>query len=437
MRNILLIAKRDYLAAVRSKAFVIGLVVAPLIFGGGFIAMALVRGKSDGKVRAIAVVDHTRVASAPIAEALARSEGDKTSDFGPGAGLRPKFELSSIDPDPAAPDMQRLSLSDRVRSGALYAFLEISADGEGKVGSGAVRVNYYSKPNAIDDARRWLSGPINDGLRRVRLAQVGMDESQLDRVLSPAVLQRRGLLTKDPKTGAIVEATKTGDASTFAIPFSVMMLMGMIVMTGATPMLTGIAEDKVQRVHEMLLGAVTPFQLMAGKVVGAIAVSLTSASFYIVGGTLMLNGLGMMGMVSITLLPWFYLYLVLEITMLCALAAALGAACSSPQDAQNLNLLLLSPVLIPFFTSVPMLMSSDTGLATVMSLIPPFVPMLMLLRQALPGGVPIWQPWVGLVGALGWTLAMVWLAGRIFRIGILMQGKTPPPAEILRWAFRR
>jgi len=75
-------------------------------------------------------------------------------------------------------------------------------------------------------------------------------------------------------------------------------------------------------------------------------------------------------------------------------------------------------------------------MATVLSLFPPFTPMLMLLRQAMPGSVPAWQPWVGLVGVLVCAAAITFAAARIFRIGILMQGKTPKAGELLRWAMR-
>jgi ABC-2 type transport system permease protein len=71
-----------------------------------------------------------------------------------------------------------------------------------------------------------------------------------------------------------------------------------------------------------------------------------------------------------------------------------------------------------------------------MSLFPPFTPMLMLLRQAMPGGVPAWQPWAGLVGVALWTLAVSWAAARIFRVVILMQGKMPKMGQLLRWAIK-
>jgi len=72
----------------------------------------------------------------------------------------------------------------------------------------------------------------------------------------------------------------------------------------------------------------------------------------------------------------------------------------------------------------------------VMSFIPPFTPVLMLLRQALPGGVPWWQPWLGLVGVFAWAIATIWVAARIFRIGILSQGKTPKLAELAQWVLQ-
>jgi ABC-2 type transport system permease protein len=76
------------------------------------------------------------------------------------------------------------------------------------------------------------------------------------------------------------------------------------------------------------------------------------------------------------------------------------------------------------------------ALVTAASLFPPFAPMMMLVRQAMPGGVPAWQPWVALAGILAWTMLAVWAAARIFRVGILMQGKPPKIADMVRWAIR-
>jgi ABC-2 type transport system permease protein len=141
-------------------------------------------------------------------------------------------------------------------------------------------------------------------------------------------------------------------------------------------------------------------------------------------------------MVPFSLLPWFYIYLIADVVMLCASAAALGAACSSPQDAQSLAIVLVAPVVIPYFLLTVAMQQPNGVIATAFSLFPPFAPMIMMLRQAMPEGVPAWQPWVALTGIIVWTLATLWVAARIFRVGILMQGKPPRIADMVRWAVR-
>ena len=152
--------------------------------------------------------------------------------------------------------------------------------------------------------------------------------------------------------------------------------------------------------------------------------------------TVAVNALGVAGLSPLTIIPWFYVYLLADVVMLCAFAVALGACCSTPQDAQNLAIVLLMPCIIPMFMLATLLRQPNGMPATVMSLVPPFTPILMLLRQAMPTGVPAWQPWVGLLGVLVIAVATVWAASRIFRVAILMQGKPPRLAEMVRWAMK-
>jgi ABC-2 type transport system permease protein len=214
------------------------------------------------------------------------------------------------------------------------------------------------------------------------------------------------------------------------------MILAMIVMVGTAPMLQNVTQDKSQRIVETLLGAATPFELMTGKVVGSVGVSVTSSVLYVLAGTVAVNALGVAGLLPLSIIPWFYVYLLADVVMLCAFAAALGACCSTPQDAQNLAIVLLMPCLIPMFMLVTVLRQPNGAMATAMSLVPPFTPILMLLRQAMPAGVPAWQPWVGLAGVLVFAAATVWAASRVFRVAILMQGKPPRLAEMVRWAMK-
>jgi len=438
----LLIAKRDYLATIRTRAFIFGLVVAPLLFGGGFLGVALMESKPDIKDRRIAIIDRTGVSAASVIQAAQERNAKNLFDKTTHRQIHPRYVFETV-PPAAEPELQRLALSDLVRQDKLYAFVEIGpaalhppqAPASGK-DPRASEIALYSNASGFGEQRQWLTGAINEGIRRVRLAQLGVDRARFNDILAEITVDNFGLVARDKKTGKIEEAGKKNEVAEFGIPFGLVLLLGMIVMVGSSPMLSAVTEDKAQRLVEMLLGLATPFELMMGKVLGALGVSLTSSAFYIIGGTLALEGMGMAGLVPVALFPWFYAYLIADVLFLCSLAAALGAGCSSPQDAQQLAIVLLSPVLIPYFMLTFVMQQPNGAISTAMSLFPPFTPLLMLLRQALPEGVPAWQPWVGLAGVLVFTLIMVWAAARIFRVAILLQGKSAHLSDLARWAIR-
>jgi ABC-2 type transport system permease protein len=443
MHRTLLVAKRDYVAAIRSRPFLFGLIIAPIVFGGSFIGIGLMKAKPDIEERRIAIVDRTGVAAATLIEVAGAKNTEDLVDKITGRQLKPRYVFETAVPDDASPNAQRLALSERVRRRELFAFLEIGRDAlyppkseePGKTPASS-RVDYYSNASGIDKTRSWISGAVDDGLRRARLAQLGVDRGRFADVLASAKFETMSLLSRDEKTGGIQEPRKKNEIEGFVVPFVLVLLLVMIVLSSSGSMLGAVAEDKMQRVYEMLLASATPFELIMGKVVAATALSLTSSVLYVAGGLFVLQALAMMGLAPLGLLPWFVVYVAAEVMVLCALAAALGAACASPSDAQHLAMPLFAPVLIPMFVMMPVMQQPNGGFATVLSLFPPFTPLLMMMRQAMPGGVPAWQPWVGLVGIVAWTVGASWTAARIFRIGILMQGKTASFSDLVRWAVR-
>jgi ABC-2 type transport system permease protein len=343
---------------------------------------------------------------------------------------------------------QLLALSGRVRRKQLVAFLEIGKDvlrppdpaddADEKTSektSPDGRVSYYTNAGGIDEMRNWLNGPINEGVRLARLAQLGIDINRSRGLTASVPIEGLSLVERDERTGEVHEARKRSEMEVF-VPFGVAIILVMIVMVGSGPMLQNVTQDKSQRIVETLLGAATPFELMTGKVLGAVGVSVTSSLLYVLAGTVAVNALGVAGLLPLSIIPWFYVYLLADLVMLCAFAAALGACCSTPQDAQNLAIVLLMPCFLPTLMMATVLRQPNGMIATVMSLVPPFTPILMLLRQAMPTGVPAWQPWVGLTGVLVFAAATVWAASRIFRVAILMHGKPPRLAEMVRWAMK-
>jgi ABC-2 type transport system permease protein len=439
----LLVAKRDYMATIRSKPFLFGLIVAPILFGSGFIGIALMRAKPDIQDRKIAIVDRTGAAAAMIVETAAEKNRQDLFDKITGRQVNPRYIFEIVPPDDTDPTAQRLALSDRIRAKTLFAFVELGrdtlhparADDPEKLPE-ASRITYFSNASGIDSTRGWVGGPVNDGLRRARLKQLGVTPDHFSDVLATATLQTMSLLARDARTGSIQQARKQGDIETFAIPFILMMMLGMMVLMSAGPILGAVADDKQQRVYEMLLGSASPFELMIGKVMAQVALTLTSSVFYVIGAVLVLQSLAMIGLAPFSLLPWFFVYLVADVLVTTSLGVALGAACASPNDAQHLAVIVMAPALIPLIVIMPLMREPHGVIATAMSLMPPFTPMLMLMRQATPGGVPAWQPWVAVMGVAIWTVAVAWAAARLFRIAVLMQGKTPKLSELVRWAVK-
>ncbi|MGA3019354.1 MAG: ABC transporter permease [Bryobacteraceae bacterium] len=452
--KVLTIAKRDYIATVRTKAFVFGLVVAPILFGGGSIGMSLLKGKPDLKDRRVAIIDHTGVVADALVSAAREKNDRELSDPKTHQQIAPRYVFEVIAPAAAGASGhqdQLLALSDRVRRKRLAAFLEIGKDalrpskpagdaadfdlGTNQKTDPDTSVSYYTNAGGIDEMRLWLNGPISDGIRLARLAQLGIDIKRNPGLAASVRIDGLSLVERDEKTGEMREARKRSQLEVL-VPVTVAMVLAMIVMVGSAPMLQNVTQDKSQRIVETLLGAVTPFELMTGKVLGSVGVSMTSSLLYVIAGTVAVNALGVAGLLPLTIIPWFYVYLLTEMVMLCALAAALGACCGTPQDAQNLAVVLLMPCIIPLFMLVTVLRQPNGMVATVMSLVPPFTPILMLLRQTMPNGVPEWQPWAGLAGVLVFAAGTVWAASRIFRVAILMQGKPPQLAEMVRWAIK-
>lgn len=437
MRKALKIARREYSTAVRTKAFFIMILLAPLMMCGGLITVAIMERHKDTADMRIAVVDR----SGSIAEALVKAAEEHNAkgvyDQETGEKVAPGYVIEVVPPDDEDPDAQRVALSQRVKHKELHGFVEI---GPGVVRPGedrdACRITYHSENAALDEARGWLDGPINDHIRNVRLAEAGVDQATREHLLDWISVEGLGLVSIDEATGAVKDAERSHEGRAIGVPAAMMMLMLLMIMVGATPLISAVLEEKMQRIAEVLLGSVRPFQLMLGKLLGTLGVSFTVIAIYMAGGIAVAYHLDVADFVPFHVLPWFFTYMIAAIILFGSLLIALGAACNDMKEAQSFMMPVWLLVMIPMFVWLPVVKEPLSGFSTWMSLIPPFTPILMLVRQAAPTAIPAWQPWVGLAGVLAFAALCVWVGGRIFRVGILMQGKPPRPLDLLRWAVR-
>lgn len=436
MRKILRFLKREYLAAVKTKGFIVMLVLMPILMGGSGIAMYLLRGQVDTSDKVVAVLDHSGILTDSIIQAAEERNSQAVFDKETGKKIRPAWRFEAAAPS-ANIQAQKLELSDRIRQGSLHAFLEIGPDVlHPKEDGSTSQIGYHALNAAIDDIRGWLNSVINTELRKIRLVETGVPRTEADAILFWNEPQPLGLVSLDAETGAIQEARRTNEAEAILVPVILFFLMFMMVMMGAMPLLQSTMEEKLQRIAEVLLGSMTPFEFMAGKVLGGLFVALTGASVYVAGAVFIMNRMDLAQLVPFRMIPWFFMFLILEIIMVGSMLAAFGSACNDPKDAQTLTFPAMFPVFIPMFIFMPVLQEPTSAFATWLSLFPPFTPMLMLIRMAAPAGIPAWQPWAGLVGVILFAVLSVWMGGRIFRVGILMQGGALKIGRIIRWAFR-
>lgn len=437
MNKIIRFSIREYKAAVKTKGFIIGLIIAPIMMSGGFIAFILLKDRVDTTDKYLAVIDHTGVVAEALVEAAAQRNENEIFDEESGQKIKPAYYIEMAEPDGEDSRQQYLELSDRVRKSELHAFIVIGPDivhpSEEKEN---VYISYYAKNAAVDDMRRWASWPINNQLRKLRLADAGVEESLVADLFDWIDVGGMGLVSVDESTGDISDAREATPIEALVVPIVFMMLMFLMIMMSVPGMLNSVMEEKTQRIAEVMLGSITPFEFMSAKLLSGIAVSLTSSAVYVLGGLFVLTSMSLQGYVPFHVIPWFFLYMVLAIMMFGAMSASLGATCSEPKDAQSLTFPMILPALIPMFIYIPVAKEPLSGFSTWMSLIPPFTPMLMTLRMATPESIPAWQPIVGLIGVVLFTVFFVWAGGRIFRVAILMQGTPPKFTNIVKWAIR-
>lgn len=417
MHRIVKVALREYLETVKSKMFVVSVLFTPLLI----IVMLLLVGRAS-----VSVLSHPRAVKKVAVTDLSNALNDELHVvFNAYNQAHPQRQitLASQPPDLSAPDTPvQARLADiRTRRLDAYVLLSKNALTDG-------RARCYTLARNIEDFDFFATVQrlVNDAATHVRLREHDLSPKLIAKLQRPVPLEQIDVSAPE-------QAVKKEMSLMFMVPFFFLFLMFMGVFGMNQQMLTSVIEEKSSRVMEILLSALTPFELMAGKILGLSVVGFTLVSVW--GITAFVTALvkGMPALVSSAMMGYFFVYFVLGFLLISSMLAAVGSVCNTVKEAQALmtplSIVLVLPMVGWFFVA----RNLDGTLATVLSFFPPLTPMIMVLRLA---ANPYLSPVqiVATIALLAVSVpAVMFASAKIFHIGILMYGKPPKLREMLRW----
>jgi ABC-2 type transport system permease protein len=405
------VIRREYLQRVRSKWFLISTFLAPIFFIAIMILPAYFGARGERAERHIFVVDRTGVL-------FERIEGPLQS-----AGFQ--VERASSTSAETEGELRRLTASDEIGG-----FLVLEA---GALERGGVRFVGGSRPSAVRQVA--IRQAVVQGALEVRLEGQAVDVGALLRGgdLEVELLEGEGADFEDPA---------------FLVVYVGTLLLYMAILMYAVAVMRSVLEEKTSRIVEVVISSMRPWHLMLGKILGVGAVGLSQLAVWVLMGALtvvagvpalvaarpelaqleslgeFLPGAGYAALFLVFFLGGYFMF--------AGLYAAVGAMCNSDQEAQQAQTPVILLLIVPIVFLIGIMQEPSSGLSVTLSLVPFFSPILMFARAAM-GVAPAWQVALSVVLMVATVVAVAWVAGRIYKTGILMAGKRPTLPELVRW----
>lgn len=410
MDKVFVVARREFLTTVRTRAFILSVLLMPTLVVGAIFGTQAAQSLAQREqipVRRLAVLDRTGVV---FAELNGQVEAYNA--------LRPnqRFELESLPVDET--DLGEVRA--RVQAGELYGFATISADAL----DGDSPCKLARSDNQLE-TRQQLGRMINHAVQTVRFNQAGLEPARVEHLRREVPIVELNVSTG--------EAVKTNLLARTLTPFAFMFLLFISTFGISQWLLTSLIEEKSSRVVELLLSAVSPAQLMAGKILGTAMVGFLLIGVWGTVGFASGRAYNLTDLVTGQRLVLVVLYFVPGFLLIASILAAIGSACNELRDAQSmvfpLSILTVFPMIFWFYIAE----YPTSMLSMVLSYVAPITPFIMILRVCADPDTPVWQIVSTLAVLWASVVLAIWAAGKIFRVGVLMYGKPPSPRELLRW----
>jgi ABC-2 type transport system permease protein len=455
MRKVWLVARREFMAAVMNKGFVIGLLVMPAIVAALFAVFPRLMNTQGVQVRGqVVVIDASgrvlegmRAALTPEAITKRRTDGARRALENTPAAVRAVAARSSdtaieralgqvpvltIVERPANADVQQEKrwLTEAVPPGELrhlalvvvHPDAVVARDGRAQYGT----YDIYVPENLDERVETTIYEGLRESLVTARVSAHNMDRETVEAVMR---VQRAPSVTVTLGTDR-----RTNVGFNRALPFIFAGLLVFGIMIGGQTLLTQTIEEKSSRVIEVLLSAVSPIELMAGKILGQMAVSMLVLGFYIGMGLLLLMSFAMLGLLAPLLVLYLILFFLVAYLVFASVFAAVGAAVNEMREAQSLMTPLMLALMAPWMFAPAIGRDPNSTFSVVMSMLPPVNTFAMMIRLASTSPPPGWQVALSLVIGLASAALAMWFAAKIFKVGLLMHGKPPSLGTLIRWA---
>ena len=430
MTKFLAVLKREYIQRVRAKMFIVSTILLPVVMSLFGIVPALILNLPAGPMR-LAVIDQTGKLYGRLEEALVKDEsGDRPDQNRPGPEIADRDiqleQVASVGPDAAA---ERAKLDDRLRAKDLDGYLVLPSDfmAHGKA-------EFFNNNPGDELSRRILQSVLNRAVREQRLIEAQVAPETRQGLFQPIELQ-------SVKIGATGEERDSGGG--FILVFGVGFIMYLAILMYGQVILGAVIEEKETRIAEILFSSVRPFTLMMGKLVGVSLVALTQLaiwgtafSVFALYGVNLLASRGLKA--SIPSVPfahyvYFGLFFLLGYFIYATIYALVGSMVTTTQEGGQLAMPIILILVVSFYLFLPVSRSPDSSFSFWVSMIPFSAPVAMLVR-IVTRTPPFWQIALSLLIGFGTVLSIMWVAARIYRVGMLMYGKRASIPEALRWA---
>lgn len=417
--KLLKVAKREYLDRVRKKSFLIGTILGPLLMGGWILVPGLLMEHAPEGRATVAVVDLTQSLYDGFETALDDTLADGSKMFVLRKVVATEDRLDAVKKD----------LSAEVAAGVIEGYIVFPPD---LVDKGSA--TYFGKKVSNIRTLERIENGLNETVVARRLAAQGLEYAKVTEMLKRVKIETVQVLKEGGEKAS-------GFEQAYLTSFVFIMILYMTILLWGIAVQRSIIEEKNNRVVEVLLSSLKPFDLMAGKIIGVGAVGLTQYALWGIFALAISSYALSSGQFAQYLtfepatLAFFILFFVLGFLFYSTLFAGIGAICNTDQEAQQLQTPIVMCLAFTFLIPLAIMQNPDGTFAVVCSMIPFFAPILMFMRIniLMP---PAWQ--IALSVAI--LLASIYIAGvlsaKIFRVGILMYGKRPDLREVFKWLRR-